>query len=174
MNVYCFDRDSTVDVNPPDSGHAGVPLEWVRYLAHETEHAVWATGNQKLAAEADLPGDEEVIEQFVDRWGDPVELIERRPASNLEVPVTDDPTEPDPDLVTALAVYMQGNDRPTRQQRIRLVAALYPDADRYIAIDNRYLGYVPDFEHYQAWEFIEEVAGSPDATHLDPEDLTIP
>lgn len=157
MNVYAFDRDSTVDVNPPDSGHPAVPLSWVRQLAHDTEHVVWATGNQKLVDEADIPGDEETAARFQERWGDPGELIDQRPAPNLEITVTEDPTEPDPDLVTAMYRYLEEDIRPARQQRIRLVEALHPDADRYIALDNRYLGFVEGWEHYQAWELVAEV-----------------
>jgi hypothetical protein len=41
MLVFAFARDWTVDVNPHPR-HDAVPLEWVRHLAHETEHAVYA------------------------------------------------------------------------------------------------------------------------------------
>lgn len=63
MIVFAFDRDETVDVNPP-AGRRAVPLQWIRYLAHETEHEVWAIGNQRLRAEADIPGIEEILREF--------------------------------------------------------------------------------------------------------------
>lgn len=51
MKVFAFDRDGTIDVS-----HGPVPLKWVRYLAHETEHKVFAIGNQRLKREAKIPG----------------------------------------------------------------------------------------------------------------------
>jgi len=53
--VLCFDRDHTVSVN----GHperAAVPIGWVQYWAHETDIPVWATGNQHLKRECEIPG----------------------------------------------------------------------------------------------------------------------
>lgn len=157
MNVYAFDRDSTVDVNPPDDGSQAVPLAWVRHLAHETEHVVWATGNQTLATEADIRGDDAAIEGYRERWGDPEEHVERRPASNLEVQVLSGPDAPAPDLTTAVYEYVTEGDRLDRHQRVRLVGALHPEAERRIAVDNRYLGFAEGWEHYQGWEFVEEV-----------------
>ena len=58
MIVFAFDRDLTVDVN-----QGPVPLSLVRHLAHETDHEVWATGNQLLKAEAGIPGIEEMRER---------------------------------------------------------------------------------------------------------------
>jgi hypothetical protein len=60
MYVLAFDRDWTVDVNPHPHRDA-VPLEWVRYWAHEAEHEVWAIGNQDLVEEADIPGTVESV-----------------------------------------------------------------------------------------------------------------
>ena len=158
MIVFAFDRDSTVDVNPPDDGSPAVPLDWVMHLAHHTEHEVWATGNQQLVAEADIPGDDAAVAAYIDRWGDPAAHIEARPTPNLEVQVIDDPHPPDPDLTTAVYRYETEDIRPTRQQRIRLVGALFPDADRYVAVDNRYLGFVEGWEHYLCWELVEEIS----------------
>lgn len=59
MKVFAFDRDYTVDVSL-----GPVPLEWIRKLAHETEHEVRATGNQALRDEADIPGDEELTRRL--------------------------------------------------------------------------------------------------------------
>lgn len=162
MHVYAFDRDSTLDVNPPDDGSQGVPLEWVRHLAHETEHAVWATGNQTLTDEVDIPGDEEAIDGYRRRWGDPSDHVEQRPASNLEVQVVPGPNPPDPDLTTAVYEYVTDDTRLDRHERVRLVGALHPEADRRIAVDNRYLGFAEGWEHYQGWEFVEAVTRAPD------------
>lgn len=63
MKVFAFDRDETVDVNPP-KGRRAVPLSWVRHLAHETHHEVWAIGNQQLRDEAGIPGIEEALREF--------------------------------------------------------------------------------------------------------------
>lgn len=54
--VFCFDRDRTVDT----SFQGPVPLEWVKKLAHETSHPVYAIGNQTLKREANIPGIEEM------------------------------------------------------------------------------------------------------------------
>ena len=55
MKVYAFDRDSTIDVNK-----GPVPLEWVQKLT-QTEHEVWAIGNQRLKEEANIPGIAEIL-----------------------------------------------------------------------------------------------------------------
>jgi len=60
MLVFAFDRDWTIDVNPHPR-HDAVPLEWVRHLAHETPHAVYAIGNQTLAEEAAIPGVVDIV-----------------------------------------------------------------------------------------------------------------
>ncbi len=54
MLVFAFDRDWTVDVSPHPS-RAAVPLEWVRGLAHDTDHAVHAAV-RALADEVAIPG----------------------------------------------------------------------------------------------------------------------
>lgn len=60
--VLAFDRDYTVDVNPhPHPDKPAVPLSWVRHLAHETGHVVFATGNQTLKSEAEIPGVAEIV-----------------------------------------------------------------------------------------------------------------
>jgi hypothetical protein len=60
--VFAFDRDDTVDVNPPPmDDHEAVPLAWIAHLAHRTEHIVYATGNQLLKREATIPGTTEIL-----------------------------------------------------------------------------------------------------------------
>lgn len=69
--VFLFDRDLTVNVNweveeldwIPENAEP-VPLQWVIWLAHESEHHVWATGNQHLRREAGIPGVEEARDQW--------------------------------------------------------------------------------------------------------------
>ena len=61
MIVFAFDRDMTVD-SSPDPGP--VPLAWVKWLAKETPHEVWAIGNQALKAEAGIPGINELRERL--------------------------------------------------------------------------------------------------------------
>ena len=45
-----------------------------RHLAHETDHEVWAIGNQTLKGEADIPGIEELAKRYyeagIDRLGE--------------------------------------------------------------------------------------------------------
>jgi len=63
--VFAFDRDQTIDVNPPrEEGLEAVPIEWVGYLAHETDHIVYATGNQALKGEAKIPGIAEIVDAY--------------------------------------------------------------------------------------------------------------
>ena len=62
--VLCFDRDRTVSVNP-DPQRDAVPISWVKSWAHHPDYSsidVWATGNQRLKAEAALPGIQEALE----------------------------------------------------------------------------------------------------------------
>jgi hypothetical protein len=52
--VILFSRDKTVDVSPHHSREP-VPLGFVQYYAHHTEHDVWSVGNQTLQIEAAIP-----------------------------------------------------------------------------------------------------------------------
>lgn len=58
--MFCFDRDRTVDT----SFRGPVPLRWVRQLAHETIHPVYAIGNQILKQEASIPGVDDMREKL--------------------------------------------------------------------------------------------------------------
>ena len=81
MLVFAFDRDWTVDVNPNPNKEA-VPLEWVRHLAHETEHAVYAIGNQLLADEAAIPGVVDIVgDRKSTRLNSSHEFVSRMPSS---------------------------------------------------------------------------------------------
>lgn len=123
MHVFAFDRDRTVDVNPPRRRRA-VPLAWVRYLAHETEHEVWAIGNQQLTDEADIPGVAEAVDQH-----------------------------PDQDGFDRSAVHIP------REDRVRLVGDLFPEAERHIVVDDVNLKHLDGWTHYFPWAFVEAVEG---------------
>ena len=126
--VLAFDRDWTVDVNPHPNRDA-VPLEWVRYWAHERPHEVWAIGNQDLVAEAQIPGVEDLIRR---RDGDLSALGEQDDAGYYEW-------------------------WPARAERLHILADLFPDADSYVVVDDLDLGHVDGWDHYHSWEFVPAV-----------------
>ena len=128
MYVLAFDRDWTVDVNPHPHRDA-VPLTWVRYWAHETNHEVWTIGNQDLVKEADIPGTVESIRRrdgYIDALGEQDE-------------------------------HGYYEWWPDREKRLQILAELFPDAEGYIAVDDLDLGHVDGWEHYHAWDFVEHV-----------------
>ena len=129
MTVFAFDRDWTVDVNPHPR-HEAVPLEWVRHLAHETSHPVYAIGNQELAEEAAIPGVVDIVGRHPDDWGE--WLGEKQPDGRYE-------------------------KFPLRRERLSLIADLHPDADGYVVVDDLDLSDVDGWEHYHAWEFVPAV-----------------
>ncbi|MFB6179089.1 MAG: HEAT repeat domain-containing protein [Halorientalis sp.] len=127
--VFAFDRDWTVDVNPHPR-HAAVPLEWVEYLAHETDHAVYAIGNQTLAEEAAIPGVVDIVGRHSDEWDE--WLGGKQPDGYYE-------------------------RFPTRRERLALIEDLHPNADGYVVIDDLDLSDVDGWDHYHAWEFVPAV-----------------
>ena len=160
--VFAFDRDDTVAVDPK---RGPIPLEWVRHLAHETPHEVWATGNQTLCSEAEIPGTAELIERYEQRWGDPREHFAARSHPKVEEPVDLPHDAPDPDIVTAVYLH-QGYPAPrgfsegkslSRRERLRLLAALRPECTNYFVIDNKYLGDLDPWTHLYPAEFVELV-----------------
>ena len=158
--VFAFDRDDAVTSSEKTGP---IPIEWVRYLAHETEHEVWAIGNQDLKAEADIPGIAEMLELYEDRWGDPKTHFEARSHPKVESIEGLPPDAPEPDIVSAV-YYEAGHPTPrgmgsslTRQQRVRLLGSLFPDHAKRIVIDNRYLGYLDDWTFFYPQEFVEFV-----------------
>jgi hypothetical protein len=146
MYVLAFDRDWTVDVNPHPRREA-VPLEWVQYWAHEAGHEVWAIGNQALVEEANIPGT--------------VESIRRRDGHVDALGEQDE--------------YGYYEWWPEREERLRILAELFPDAEGYIAVDDLDLGHVDDWDHYHAWDFVEYVRqgelglSAPPSTDLSPD-----
>jgi hypothetical protein len=129
MLVFAFDRDWTVDVNPHPRYEA-VPLEWVQHLAHETDHAVYAIGNQDLADEAAIPGVVDIVGRHPDHWDE--WLGSKQPDGYYE-------------------------QFPLRRERLSLIADLHPDADGHIVIDDLDLSDVEGWQHYHAWEFVPAV-----------------
>ena len=134
MYVLAFDRDWTIDVNPHPRYDA-VPLEWVQYWAHETAHEVWAIGNQDLVAEAEIPGT--------------VESIRRRDGT-IEVLGEQDE-------------YGYYEWWPEREERLHILAELFPDAAEYVVVDDLDLSHVDGWAHYHAWDFLDAI----DNGHLD-------
>ncbi|QCC51413.1 HEAT repeat domain-containing protein [Halapricum salinum] len=129
MLIFAFDRDWTVDVNPHPH-HEAVPLEWVRHLAHETDHAVYAIGNQELTEEAAIPGVVDIVGRHPDHWDE--WLGSKQPDGYYE-------------------------QFPLRRERLSLIADLHPDADGYIVIDDLDLSDVEGWQHYHAWDFVPAV-----------------
>ena len=129
MIVFAFDRDWTVDVNPHPR-HEAVPLQWVRHLAHETSHAVYAIGNQDLAKEAAIPGVVDIVGRHEDDWEQ--WLGGKLPSGRYE-------------------------QFPKRRERLSLIADLHPEADEFVVIDDLDLSDVDGWEHYHAWEFVPAV-----------------
>lgn len=123
--VFAFDRDSTVDVCPPiDSDRAAVPLDWVAYLAHHTDHVVYATGNQKLVQEASIPGIHEIRE------------------AHPRTSVAED------------AAFEYLVSEPDRRTRVQLLRNLYPNAEQYVVVDDVDLTDLAGWDHYTAWDFV--------------------
>jgi len=126
MFVLAFDRDWTVDVNGHPTREA-VPLDWVRYWAHDTDHEVWAIGNQDLVEEADIPGTIDAIRR---RDGDLSALGEQDDMGRYEW-------------------------WPEREERLQILASLFPEADRHIVVDDLDLRHVEGWDHYHAWDFMQ-------------------
>ncbi len=178
--VFAFDRDDAVTSSPKTGP---VPIEWVRYLAHETDHQVWATGSQKLKPEAEIPGTEELIQLYSDRWGDPAEHMHARKHPKVEARDGLPADAPDPDVVTAVYLH-EGNPAPrgftsgeslSRDQRLRLLYALFPEHDKHIVIDNKYLGHLPHWVHFYPAEFVQMVEClDPLLDIASPRDVEIP
>lgn len=60
--LYCFDRDATVETGIP---RGPVPLADIEDL--DKQNPVYATGNQRLRKEADIPGVKDIYDRYVSR-----------------------------------------------------------------------------------------------------------
>ena len=127
--VLAFDRDETVDVNPPTDKEA-VPLSWIKHWDTETNHEVWAIGNQKLKSEAGIPGVREAVLKLENEW-------------YREFTETDDDDSVD--------------GWPRRARRVEMLAELFPEADGYVVVDDKDLSYIDGWDHYYPWEFVKAV-----------------
>lgn len=138
--LLAFDRDQTVGVNPPHGDRAAVPLAWIRHLAHETDHVVFATGNQTLKREAEIPGAAEIVDEHPDLSPDDLSL-------------TNTPF----------------GRRLNRRELVGRLGELYPEAVERIVVDDVDLTDVDGWTHYFPWDFQAAVAeGRLLAGDLDP------
>ena len=128
MYVLAFDRDWTVDVNPHPRYEA-VPLEWVRYWAHDTDHEMWAIGSQEPVDGADILGT--------------VELICRRNGGI--------------DALGEQDAYGYYEWWPERGERLHIFADLFPDAVEYIALGDLDFSHIDGWTHYHACDFLDAI-----------------
>lgn len=149
--VLCFDRDDTLSVNPhPD--HRAVPIGWVQFFAHQTDIPVWASGNQHLRVEAEIPG----IREAEMAW----EEILDNGEYNYENSQFED--------------YI----KPRRRDGLRLVQDVYetafPDEDfRFVVVDDADVSDLEDegpWTWYAPWEFVEAVEDGNFALEEPPSD----
>jgi hypothetical protein len=82
--LYCFDRDATVETGIP---RGPVPLLTVRRLSDE--NPVYATGNQRLRGEADIPGVKDLQEGHTSRR-DGISIVWQNESENFDAAVAID------------------------------------------------------------------------------------
>ena len=149
--VLCFDRDDTLSVNPhPD--HRAVPIGYVQWYAHELEIPVFATGNQHLKTEAEIPGISEAEYAWEEYLG--------RDEYEYENSQFED--------------YI----KPRRRDGLRLIQDLYeetfPDQKfRFVVVDDADVSDLEDegpWTHYFPWNFVEAVEDDDFALEEPPSD----
>ncbi|KOX91627.1 adaptin protein [Haloarcula rubripromontorii] len=149
--VLCFDRDHTVSVNGHPEKRA-VPIGWIQYWAHVLEIPVWASGNQHLRVEAEIPGiseGEHLWESYID--GDEYNYENSQ---------------------------FKDFHKPRRRDGLRLIQDLYqetfPDEDfRFIVVDDADVSDLEDegpWCHYFPWDFVEAVESGDFALEEPPSD----
>lgn len=149
--VLCFDRDYTVSVNPHPDERA-VPIGWVQYWAHVEEIPVWATGNQHLKTEAEIPG----IREAEDAWEEYVTGEEYEYANS----------------------QFEDFHKPRRRDGLRLVQDVYeetfPDTDfRFVVVDDADVSDMEDegpWTHRFPWGFVKTVESGDFALEEPPSD----
>jgi len=132
--VLCFDRDHTVTVNAHPR-RAAVPTGWVQYWAHETDIPVWATGNQHLKSECEIPGLSEAEFLWEEYLCNPQYEFENSEFEN--------------------------HIKPRRRDGLRLIQDVYetafPDEDfRFIVVDDEDVSDLAaegPWTHYFPWNF---------------------
>lgn len=136
MKVICFDRDHTVSTNPKP-GRESVPLSWVKALRDDDDTFVWATGNQHLRKEANIPGLDEAREIFEMMGNGEFDYKKRHPQAY----------------------------KPARREILRLIQDIHEfmyDVDiEYIVVDDVNLRDMEKdgWTHYYPWDFVEVVEG---------------
>lgn len=136
--VLCFDRDYTVSVNPHPE-HRAVPIGWIQYWAHVVEIPVWATGNQHLCVEAEIPGISEAEQAWEEYAGGEEYEYENSEFENFL--------------------------SPRRRDGLRIIRDVYestfPDEDfRFVVVDDADVSDLEDggpWTHYVPWDFVEAV-----------------
>ncbi|WP_121302354.1 adaptin protein [Haloarcula quadrata] len=149
--VLCFDRDSTVSVNGHPEKRA-VPIGWIQWWAHCTDIPVWATGNQHLKSEAEIPGlaeAESLWEEYLCNGEYEYENSE-----------------------------FENHIKPRRRDGLRLVQDVYeetfPDEDfRFVAVDDADVSDLSDegpWNHYFPWDFVTAVESDEAEVEQPPSD----
>lgn len=149
--VICFDRDLTIDVNPPKFGGA-VPLSWVKDLAHSPLYAhidVWATGNQHLRKEAEIPGIEEARQLFEDMRFEDAEVVYEDEGYHSYKPSRQDGLRMIYDVYEA-AVYESVSD-------VSSYTETRESMPKFIVVDDADLRGLSNFVHYFPSKFVDAV-----------------
>lgn len=139
-HVVAFDRDYTIDVNfdsavvSVEHGVADpepVPLRWVKHWAHDDPSVdVWASGNQHLRNEAEIPGIEEARQVWESKMGYDAE-----------------------DRYENAGYHSY---KPQRRDGLRLIRDCYEDTSiEFIVVDDVNLRDMDHWEYYTPWNFVE-------------------
>ncbi len=142
MIVFAFDRDLTVDVNK-----GPIPLAWVRWLA-STANEVWAVGNQRLKAEAGIPG----VEEMRIRLGIPKKAARTRARRTRYV------SSKRLKFLAQMAAIPEPDKRTwnvnSKIKRLKMLAQIFPDAELRIVVDDYDLSHAGGWKYYTPAEFV--------------------
>lgn len=143
--IFAFDRDYTVE--NPTHMTGPIKLSRVTWLQMETPHEVWAVGNQKLCAEAGIPGIEEMAnrmgigrKKIVKHFGD---QFDRAGLAHL--------------TTTDVAAEKRRRNVRCKHKRLKHLLKLFPVQSHYIFTDD-YPEACPEgtpWVYYPPWEFEE-------------------
>lgn len=140
-----------MSVNPHPDERA-VPIGWIQYWAHKDEIPVFATGNQHLRVEAEIPGindAEHAWEEYLDNGEYDYENSQ-----------------------------FEDYWKPRRRDGLRLIQDLYQtaysdDDFRFIVVDDVDVSDLSDegpWEYWLPWEFVEAVESGEAAVEEPPSD----
>lgn len=149
--VLCFDRDRTVSVNP-HSDHRAVPIGQIQWWAHVEEIPVWASGNQHLRVECEIPG----IREAEELWEEYIAGEEYEYQNS----------------------QFDDFHKPRRRDGLRLIQDVYqeafPDEDfRFVVVDDADVSDLEEegpWRHYLPWKFVEAVESGDFALEEPPSD----